>query len=251
MARKKATTPEEAFLAAIEASPQDMLPRLVYADWLDERNDPRGEYLRLEVERHRVEMAGTTLDQSALARLGELEDTLAVEWFYKVAVRDYPNDESFTFSRFWRALAGYEGSHRRMSEHLERIPEDQLRFWVEQFQVAICYVNACSWEECWPHKRRGWSEDAGDDLAAWVVMQGKVFYDQVRSRPEQVEQLGDQHEAAEQELRRRWNANRRRKPGPIREAEEDRIQFQQSRLDWVAREIYHNRHGRDLPLFGG
>jgi uncharacterized protein (TIGR02996 family) len=38
---------EEAFLAAIRAQPADPTSRLVYADWLDERDDPRGEYLRL------------------------------------------------------------------------------------------------------------------------------------------------------------------------------------------------------------
>jgi uncharacterized protein (TIGR02996 family) len=38
---------EPAFLASIAARPADALTRLVYADWLDERADPRGEYLRL------------------------------------------------------------------------------------------------------------------------------------------------------------------------------------------------------------
>jgi uncharacterized protein (TIGR02996 family) len=38
---------EEAFIAAILAAPRDDAVRLVYADWLDERGDPRGEYLRL------------------------------------------------------------------------------------------------------------------------------------------------------------------------------------------------------------
>ena len=37
---------EPAFLAAIAANPADGLTRRVYADWLDEHADPRGEYLR-------------------------------------------------------------------------------------------------------------------------------------------------------------------------------------------------------------
>jgi uncharacterized protein (TIGR02996 family) len=41
---------EEAFLAAIAANPADDLPRLVYADWLDEQNDPRGAFVRLHAE---------------------------------------------------------------------------------------------------------------------------------------------------------------------------------------------------------
>jgi uncharacterized protein (TIGR02996 family) len=43
-------TDEEAFLAAIREAPSDPLPRLVYADWLDEQGDPRGEFLRVHCE---------------------------------------------------------------------------------------------------------------------------------------------------------------------------------------------------------
>jgi uncharacterized protein (TIGR02996 family) len=38
---------EPAFLRAVSLHPQDAVARLVYADWLDDRGDPRGEYLRL------------------------------------------------------------------------------------------------------------------------------------------------------------------------------------------------------------
>ncbi len=41
---------EDAFLAAIAANPADDLQRLVYADWLDERDDPRGPFVRLHAE---------------------------------------------------------------------------------------------------------------------------------------------------------------------------------------------------------
>jgi uncharacterized protein (TIGR02996 family) len=46
---------EEAFLAAIRDAPEDETPRLVYADWLKERADPRAEYMRGEVEHFRTE----------------------------------------------------------------------------------------------------------------------------------------------------------------------------------------------------
>ena len=39
---------EKTFLAAIAANINDADARAVYADWLEERGDPRGEYLRLE-----------------------------------------------------------------------------------------------------------------------------------------------------------------------------------------------------------
>ncbi len=41
---------EDAFLAAIRAAPNDDLPRLVYADWLDERDRVGGAFLRTECE---------------------------------------------------------------------------------------------------------------------------------------------------------------------------------------------------------
>jgi uncharacterized protein (TIGR02996 family) len=41
---------EMPLLLAINANPEDHLPKLVYADWLDERNDPRGPVLRKIVE---------------------------------------------------------------------------------------------------------------------------------------------------------------------------------------------------------
>jgi len=42
---------EPALLAAIAASPDDDLPRLVYADWLDENGCPlRAEFIRLQIE---------------------------------------------------------------------------------------------------------------------------------------------------------------------------------------------------------
>jgi uncharacterized protein (TIGR02996 family) len=38
---------DEPFLRAILAAPEDTATRLIYADWLEERGDPRSEYLRL------------------------------------------------------------------------------------------------------------------------------------------------------------------------------------------------------------
>jgi uncharacterized protein (TIGR02996 family) len=43
-------TPETAFLDAILDDLGDAAPRLIFADWLDERGDPRGEFLRAQTE---------------------------------------------------------------------------------------------------------------------------------------------------------------------------------------------------------
>jgi uncharacterized protein (TIGR02996 family) len=41
---------DQGFRSALLADPEDTTTRLVYADWLEERDDPRGEFLRLECE---------------------------------------------------------------------------------------------------------------------------------------------------------------------------------------------------------
>ena len=41
---------EESLLAAIYATPDDDGPRLVYSDWLQERGDPRGEFIALQLQ---------------------------------------------------------------------------------------------------------------------------------------------------------------------------------------------------------
>lgn len=41
---------EDAFLAAIQDAPHDRATRLIYADWLEERGDARGELIRIEEE---------------------------------------------------------------------------------------------------------------------------------------------------------------------------------------------------------
>jgi uncharacterized protein (TIGR02996 family) len=46
---------DETFLAAIRAAPTAAAPRLAYADWLEERADPRAAYLRAEVDHFSAE----------------------------------------------------------------------------------------------------------------------------------------------------------------------------------------------------
>ena len=63
------------FLRAIFNQPDDDTLRLVYADWLQERGDPRAEYLRLDVEQRR------SADGTALAKQrNELAPKLDGRW---------------------------------------------------------------------------------------------------------------------------------------------------------------------------
>jgi uncharacterized protein (TIGR02996 family) len=67
---------ETAFIDAIRKNPDDDEARAVYADWLEERGDPRGEYLRLEIQMHRLPL-----------RMVELSAAIAPDWIEVVARR--------------------------------------------------------------------------------------------------------------------------------------------------------------------
>lgn len=51
---------EQCFLDDILSNPQDLTPRLVYADWLEEQGDPRGELLRIQEELRNSSVPGRT-----------------------------------------------------------------------------------------------------------------------------------------------------------------------------------------------
>jgi uncharacterized protein (TIGR02996 family) len=67
------------FLAAIAAAPLDALPKLVYADWLDERGDVRGELIRLE-EATRERVAWDDTLWRLKPRRNELRQQVPADW---------------------------------------------------------------------------------------------------------------------------------------------------------------------------
>ncbi len=63
---------DEAFLRDLRARPDDDSLRLIYADWLEERDDPRGEYIRLRLKLRQggsVRVPGRKRIQARLAQL--------------------------------------------------------------------------------------------------------------------------------------------------------------------------------------
>ncbi len=74
-------TEDEAFIRSIVDRPGDDLPRLVYADWLDERNDPRGAYLRAEVEWAKTKQTAGFI----VLRLNGLAEGLDPVWVARVS----------------------------------------------------------------------------------------------------------------------------------------------------------------------
>ena len=65
---------DRAFLNSLLAMPDDAAPWLVYADWLDERGDARGEYIRL------VQGLATKPDAAIRKRLNAVRPTLPRDW---------------------------------------------------------------------------------------------------------------------------------------------------------------------------
>jgi uncharacterized protein (TIGR02996 family) len=108
-----------AFLQAILAAPADDVPRLVYADWLEDRRDPRAEFLRLDCQL--TELPPTDPAASRLrARLDELALALEPDWV--ALVRRQPVEDAVE-----AALAVLEslllGSNYVVSFRIYRIPE--------------------------------------------------------------------------------------------------------------------------------
>jgi uncharacterized protein (TIGR02996 family) len=93
---------ENAFLAAIKARPDDDLPRLVYADWLDERDDPRGLIVRTET-------AMNTAVTVAGGNVGWLRERGRRKWAYRGWRRRYP--------RAWVEAIGRWGAEGEVVHH--------------------------------------------------------------------------------------------------------------------------------------
>jgi uncharacterized protein (TIGR02996 family) len=75
---------DEAFCQAIRKNPADDSLRLVYADWLEERDDPRGEYLRLSHALDELPLSEERADEY-LPRLRELQGAIDPQWLALVS----------------------------------------------------------------------------------------------------------------------------------------------------------------------
>jgi uncharacterized protein (TIGR02996 family) len=74
-----AMTRAEGLLHAVAEAPEDDAPRLVYADWLEERGDPRHEFIRVQLELSRLE-EGNHRRWELLARERQLLRAHGKQW---------------------------------------------------------------------------------------------------------------------------------------------------------------------------
>jgi uncharacterized protein (TIGR02996 family) len=90
---------DEAFIRTIQERPDDALSRLVYADWLEERGDLRGELIRIEEEMRNLRPWVDRFWQLK-PRRDELRQKADATWLtsmaygtdYQPIFRDYPDD---------------------------------------------------------------------------------------------------------------------------------------------------------------
>jgi uncharacterized protein (TIGR02996 family) len=79
------------FLRAIFQQPDDEAVRLIYADWLEERGDPRAEYLRLEVELYPLAKDARSRRATLQKQIGALQPRLDAGWLARMGwVRGLP-----------------------------------------------------------------------------------------------------------------------------------------------------------------
>lgn len=71
---------EDALVRAILENPRDDSLRLIYADWLEERGDVRGEFLRVEAQIATSGQVERKERNKLRARLDELRRTIGKEW---------------------------------------------------------------------------------------------------------------------------------------------------------------------------
>lgn len=150
---------EKHFLAAIQAAPDAAEAKLVYADWLEERGDPRAEIIRVREE---------------LKTLSPLEDTY---WDLKDRFRDLRDGQDSD----WLAAMQYDAVYRPMFTKFPadpgqrwRLVEEFIELWhepltresgnsKEEISAAETRIGAklpvavCQWYELAGHRTNVWS----------------------------------------------------------------------------------------------
>ena len=122
------------FFQAVLADPDDLIPRLIYADWLDEQGDPRGEFIRVQCEL--ADMPETNARRRALlTRQSELLHQHKQKWhaevhryFGRTVFREQVSKRKKGVIRNWRFGRG-------LVEHVS-IGPDALRHAVDLFGVG-------------------------------------------------------------------------------------------------------------------
>lgn len=139
------TDEDIAFQRAILASPADATLKLVYADWLQDRADPRAEFVRRQV------LLGGMIDPAAGAQaaglLGTLGDDLDPAWVALMTTLAQPFAPAHVHERGpGRPFAEPVGHRGRVIafESQFRAPDD----WDEGLLADLAFLTGAEWGEC-------------------------------------------------------------------------------------------------------
>jgi uncharacterized protein (TIGR02996 family) len=122
---------DEGLVQDIVAHPEDTALRLIYADWLEERDDPRSEFLRLEAQLAELKGRGNRRRRDQVRRrLRELRAAISPDWLARLdrtAIENCEVQFAFRCPKRW--------------ENLLQVPENNaVRF------CETCYKNVYF---CW------------------------------------------------------------------------------------------------------
>lgn len=137
-------TQEQGFIEAIREDPTDVAAKMAYADWLQERNDLRGEYLSLECERRELQARLVQLQSQS----SELSSTLDRDWLnlvtglWWVRLVSYPANGKIRAIKLVRELTAYGLKKAKDLVELpteqriirDAIPREEAEEIVEKFQ---------------------------------------------------------------------------------------------------------------------
>lgn len=148
---------DAAFLQAILANPADDVPRLIYADWLEERGDPRGEYLRLEVALA-ARAADSPEAQGCRQRLIQLRSQVESLW---LACLDQPGvlrANPTPFPSGWWGV-GLEGLREDRGTYTLYPYESLPPLPVDRFQGSFQWLeNSTTWDRLGQVDWQSWQE---------------------------------------------------------------------------------------------
>lgn len=141
----------QSFIAAVIAAPDDDLPRLQFSDWLDERGDERGEFIKVQIE-----LEGMEDEARAVAGM-QYVDPLFVAHRH-ATFRGRPISKEL-WDRIWRCqeLQRREQTLLRLNEHWDCLPQPSF--------AILSGEHRRGYNE--RHFRRGFVESIVVESATW------------------------------------------------------------------------------------
>jgi uncharacterized protein (TIGR02996 family) len=127
-----------AFLADIKEAPEDDAPRLIFADWLEEQGDPRGEFMRVQCQLARMSQDDPRRNDLRW-RESELRDQNILSWLGRLPPGIQP-----TFRRGLLQLSvSYPADLLR--KPVRNWAETEAALWLESLQFS--YLHGGTFEE--------------------------------------------------------------------------------------------------------